>query len=67
MGLPLTLGLTAAVIALGAFCGWRGARPPDPHRGPRLMPWRFVMVLCGAVTIYLAAHLLSLLGLMPAS
>jgi hypothetical protein len=64
MGLPLTLGLIAAIVALGALCGWLGARPPNPHRGPRLVPWRFLMVLCGAVTLYLAAHLLSLLGLM---
>lgn len=65
MGLSLTLMLIGGVAALGVACGWMGARPPNPHRGPRLVPWRFVMVLCGALAIYLAAHLLSLMGLMP--
>jgi hypothetical protein len=64
MSLPLTLGLIGLALLLGAACGWMGARPPNPHRGPRLVPWRFLMVLCGALVIYLAAHLLSLLGLM---
>jgi hypothetical protein len=63
MDLTLTLVLAAAVLALGVAAGWRGARPPDPRRGPRLTPWRFIMVLGGAVFLYLAAHLLSLLGL----
>ena len=63
MDLTLTLVLAAAVLALGVAAGWRGARPPDPRRGPRLTPWRFIMVLSGAVFLYLAAHLLSLLGL----
>ncbi|HEX3700999.1 MAG TPA: hypothetical protein VHV27_10030 [Phenylobacterium sp.] len=62
MDLATTLGLCGLVLALGGACGWLGARPPNPHRGPRLIPYRFIMVLCGAVLIYLAAHLLSLLG-----
>jgi hypothetical protein len=63
MDLTLTLALAGAVLALAVAAGWRGARPPDPRRGPRLVPWRFIMVLCGAVLLYLAAHLLNLLGL----
>ena len=32
-------------LACGAlFCGWRGARPADPNKGVRLMPWRPLMV-----------------------
>lgn len=65
MDLNLTLALTGAVLAVGVLAGWRGARPPDPHRGPRLVPWRMIMVLSGAVLLYLAAHLLNLLGLGP--
>ena len=65
MDLKVTALLCGAVAALGVACGWLGARPPNPHRGPRLIPYRFIMMLCGAVGLYLAAHLMGLLGLMP--
>ena len=63
MGLSLTLVLLVGFLVAGALCGWLGARPPNPHRGPRLVPYRFLMVLCGAAALYLAAHLLTLFGL----
>lgn len=66
MSLTLTLSLAAGVLALGLLCAWRGARPPNPHKGPRLIPYRFLMVLSGAILLYLAAHLLSLLGVTTA-
>ena len=62
MSLTLTLSIGAAVLALGGFCAWRGAAPPNPHKGPRLIPYRFLMVLCGAVVLYLAAHAVNLMG-----
>ena len=62
MSLTVTLTLCGLVLALGAACGWLGARPPNPQRGPRLIPYRFIMVVCGAVLLYLCVHLLSLLG-----
>lgn len=46
---PILIGLCLALGA--AFAGWRGARPPNPHRGPRLIPWRFLMVLMTACAI----------------
>lgn len=63
MDLPVTLALTAACLVLAVFAGWRGARPPNFHKGPRLMPWRFIMILMAAVALYLAAHVLNLLGI----
>lgn len=62
MGLTFTLWLAAACLAAALFAGWRGARPPDLRRGPRLIPWRFLMMLsaCGAVVF--VVHLLNLLG-----
>lgn len=62
MSLSVTLGLCGLFLSLGVFCGWRGARPFDPRRGPRLIPYRFLMVLCGAVLLYLLAHLVNLMG-----
>ena len=38
MDWPITLALAAAFTGLTVLCGWRGARLPDPSRGPRLVP-----------------------------
>lgn len=46
------------LAAFSAFCGWRGARPPDFVRGPRLIPWRPLMV-ASAVGAILALALLA--------
>ena len=62
MSLAVTLLLLAATLGLTVFCGWRGARPPDLHRGPRLAPWRFLMLLSAAGAMLLLVHLVNLLG-----
>ena len=62
MTLAVTVSLIAGVAALAAFAGWRGARPPDPHKGPRLMPWRAIMLTAAAVLLLLVDHLVNLLG-----
>ncbi|HEY0600071.1 hypothetical protein [Brevundimonas sp.] len=59
----MTLGLTAAAIALAVFAGWRGARPSQPHLGVRMVPWRFIMILSAAVVVLLLVHLAALAGL----
>jgi len=61
MDMPLTLGLAAGFFALAAFAAWRGARPFDPHRGPRLAPWRFIMLLAAAVLLFLLGHTVHML------
>ncbi|WP_293905594.1 hypothetical protein [Phenylobacterium sp.] len=48
MDLTTTLAVSGAALAVAAFAGWRGARPPNPFKGPRLIPWRFIMVLAAA-------------------
>ena len=63
MPLIPTLILLAACLVGVVFTGWRGARPPDISRGPRMMPWRFLMLLLGALTFFLLIHLTTLLGL----
>ncbi|WP_339915497.1 hypothetical protein [uncultured Brevundimonas sp.] len=62
MTLTVTLTLLAAALALTLFAGWRGARPPDIRRGPRLMPWRFLMILSAAVVLLTVIHLGTLAG-----
>lgn len=63
MSLTLTLSLLAACLAVAVFAGWRGARPPDPMRGPRLVPWRFLMTLAACGALVFLVHLVKLLGL----
>jgi hypothetical protein len=62
MELYTTLGLTVLAAAITALCGWRGALPPDFRKGPRLVPWRFLMVLAASATLILLVHALNLVG-----
>ncbi|RYG10187.1 MAG: hypothetical protein EON96_17120 [Caulobacteraceae bacterium] len=62
MSLTLTLGLIAAVLAFTAFAGWRGAQPLNVLKGPRMAPWRFLMLMGAAVLMLLLIHLATLLG-----
>jgi hypothetical protein len=62
MDWTVTLTALAACLALAVLCGWRGARPPDLARGPRLIPYRFLMLLAGAGALLLLAHVGRLAG-----
>jgi hypothetical protein len=62
MDLTATALLSGVLLAAATFCGWRGARPWDPAKGPRMTPWRLLMVLCAAVGLLLLVHLLNLTG-----
>lgn len=62
MDLPVTVTVVVALLATALFCGWRGARPPDLNKGPRLMPWRFIMVTASAFALLMLVHLVNLLG-----
>lgn len=63
MPLSVTLALIAAAVALTVFAGWRGARPWDPRKGVRMIPWRIVMLLSATAVVILAVHLAALLGM----
>ena len=65
MSPSLTLTLLAATIAVAVFSGWRGARPPDLSKGPRMMPWRFIMLLFAALVFFLLIHLMAELSGRP--
>ncbi|MEG1451301.1 hypothetical protein [Brevundimonas sp.] len=63
MSLTLTLILTALSTGLTFLCGWRGAKPTDIMRAkPRMMPWRFLMLLFAAFTMLLLIHVVSLVS-----
>ncbi|MDB5432223.1 MAG: hypothetical protein JWP35_3339 [Caulobacter sp.] len=65
MTLPLTLGLLAAFLAFAVFCGWRGALPPTFKNGPRMIPWRPLMVIGALGVMVMLAHLSTLLKGVP--
>jgi hypothetical protein len=62
MPLNATLVLLVSAVALALFFGWRGAQPPDLVRGPRMLPYRFLMVLAAAIALFAVVHLLNLAG-----
>ena len=62
MDLPVTLTLAAAALVVAVFSGWMGARPPNPHKGPRLAPYRFIMVTSATVMMLLLVHVVNLMG-----
>ena len=63
MSLQLTLVIAVALLTIALFSGWRGARPPNPARGPRMMPWRFIMMMSAAGLLLALVHLVNLAGL----
>lgn len=62
MSLPLTAALLAVAMGLTVLFGWLGAQPPNLQRGPRLLPYRFLMLLAVAGGVLLLVHLVNLLG-----
>lgn len=60
--MTITLGAAVAAAVLAVLFGWLGARPPDLQRGPRLLPYRFLMLLCAAVLMMMLVHLVNLAG-----
>lgn len=63
MSLSVTLILIVAAVALTVFAGWRGARPWDPRKGVRMIPWRIIMLLAATAVFILAIHLAALMGM----
>lgn len=62
-GTLLALGLGLA--ALAGFAGWRGARPPNLMKGPRMIPWRPIMVLAATAAVLCVAMAEQMIGIMP--
>ena len=47
------------------FGGWRGARPYDPAKGPRMIPWQPIMLLAATGVIVMIIRIAHELGLTP--
>jgi len=62
MSFRLTLAIAVVLLAVAVFAGWRGARPPNPLTGPRMIPWRMIMLLSAAGMLPMLVHLLNLAG-----
>ena len=62
MDLNVTLGLLAAFVAAGVFCGWRGSLPSQPAKGVRMVPWRPLMVASAVGVLVMLVHLANLMG-----
>ena len=62
MDLTITLAAVAVAAGLTVLFGWLGARPPNILKGPRLVPYRFLMLMMGALTMILLVHVVNLAG-----
>lgn len=62
MDMTLTLVALALAAAVAAGAGWMGARPPNPHLGPRMVPWRVIMVVAVVGGLLMLVHLVNLSG-----
>jgi hypothetical protein len=67
MELDQTLITLGVAVVLTLLFGWLGARPWDIRKGPRLAPWRFLMLLAAMVAVFMLVHVATLLkGQAPA-
>ena len=67
MGLMLSLPLTVILFTVSSLLtigfGFMGARPHDLRRTePRMVPWRFLMMLSFVAALVLLVHLLNEMG-----
>jgi hypothetical protein len=60
MTVPVTAALAGLCLALAVLFGWRGARAARPHAEPRLVPWRFLMLLAFTGMVAFLVHLVNL-------
>jgi len=61
MGLTPTIILAGTLLLTTVFFGWRGAIPLKTILKPRLVPWRFFMLLSFMAWMVVMAHLVTLI------
>ncbi|AAK24019.1 hypothetical protein [Caulobacter vibrioides] len=62
MDLPVTAAAAILFLILAVLFGWLGARPINILKGPRLIPWRPMMMICVVGLMLMLVHLVNLLG-----
>lgn len=62
MDLPVTAAAAILFLILAVLFGWLGARPINILKGPRLIPWRPMMMICVVGLMLMVVHLVNLLG-----
>lgn len=62
MDLPATSVTAVVLLILAVLCGWRGAQPSNVLKGPRMVPWRPLMMVCVVALMLMLVHLVNLLG-----
>jgi hypothetical protein len=62
-GFALTIALAALGLAVVALAAWRHGRPPEPLKGPRMIPWMLILLAGATWTLVMAVHLVNLMGL----
>lgn len=63
MELAATTVLAAVAAAFAVFAGWRGAQPPNLAKGPRLTPWRPLMMASALIALLALVHLANMVGI----
>jgi hypothetical protein len=61
MTATVTAALAGLFLLLTVLFGWRGARAARPHTEPRLVPWRFLMLLTFTGMVAMLVHLVNLI------
>ncbi len=62
MDLPVTAAAAILFLILAVLFGWLGARPLNILKGPRMVPWRPLMMICVVGLMLMVVHLVNLLG-----
>lgn len=62
LDLILTISGLVAFLVLGVVANWRAGLPWNDAK-PRILPWRFILVLSGFCFFVLVVHLVNLAGI----
>ena len=60
MTLPVTAALAGMFLVLTVLFGWRGAKASRPLSAPRMVPWRFLMLLAFTGMVAMLVHVVTL-------
>jgi hypothetical protein len=63
MELTVTIAVAVFGAALAALSVWQASRPRKDSLNPRWIPWRFLILVGGAILALAVVHVSTLLGL----